>query len=147
MNLQNAVESEDVIIERAGIIPFALDEDGKVVMLFMKPSDPTYGGTEWQIAKGGIDPGEKPINAAIREGKEELGLLKNNIKKIYPALNEKNLSVFCCSIKDKNKFTKPHFETKSTKWLNWGQIYSQGRRWQIKYIAAAYRIAKKELGV
>ena len=41
-------------VNRAGVIPFYLEE-GEIKMLFMKPSDPKFGGKCFQIAKGNRD--------------------------------------------------------------------------------------------
>ena len=61
---------EVALTQKAGIIPYYIDEDGIPMMMFMVPSNPNYGGTEYQIAKGHIDKGETHYKAAIREGKE-----------------------------------------------------------------------------
>jgi 8-oxo-dGTP pyrophosphatase MutT (NUDIX family) len=50
-------------------------------MMFFIPSDPDFGGYKFQIAKGRVDR-RITSNAAIREAEEEIGLDKENIKKV-----------------------------------------------------------------
>ena len=147
MNLQQAKSTEKKErIKRAGIIPFFIKE-GKIQMLFMKPSDPEYGGSHWQIGKGGIDEGETPVKAAVREGKEELGLLRNNIDQLFSlgSFWSGYFDLFAAVVKSKKKFVKPHFETKATRWMTWGDWFVEGRREQTKLVAAAYKIIKSGL--
>ncbi len=40
------------------------------------------GPQNWQFPQGGIDPGEKPLAAALRELEEETGIKAANVKKI-----------------------------------------------------------------
>ena len=65
---------------RAGIVPYFIDNN-QIYVYLMIPSDPAYGGTEPQIAKGRVEE-EGEEEAAIREGEEELGLIRANINKI-----------------------------------------------------------------
>jgi len=131
---------------RAGMIPFII-EDGKIKMMFMKPSDSKFGGSDWQIAKGEIDSGESPVQTAYREANEELGLKKSNVENLFSigTFWSGKFHVFIVKVKDKKAFGKPHFETKATAWLNWGEWYSKGRRDQTKIVSAAYKIMKASL--
>jgi 8-oxo-dGTP pyrophosphatase MutT (NUDIX family) len=143
MMLRESYDEEKEKIVRAGLIPFILN-DGKVNMYVMKPSDPKYGGTKWQIAKGQIDPGENPQKAATREAEEELGLRKSNILELFSVGSywSNKFHVFGCIVKDPKAFGKPHYETGATAWINWQTWYSEGRREQTKMMSAAYKIAK-----
>ena len=136
-------EAKKKKIIRAGIIPFFINGK-KLEMLFMKPSDPKYGGTQWQIAKGEIDEGESPIKAAFREANEELGLLKSNVDKTFNVGNFYNnaFHLFAVTVKSKKKFAKFGEETGAVRWMNWGEIYTEGRRDQIKAASAAYKAVK-----
>jgi 8-oxo-dGTP pyrophosphatase MutT (NUDIX family) len=49
-------------------------QNGKVLLGKRKDSG------EWGLAGGGIDPGEEPLEAAIRELREEFGIVNNNLK-------------------------------------------------------------------
>ncbi len=46
--------------------------DGQGRVLLRKPTN-NFGGYAWTFAKGGPDPGEHPVDAALREVKEETG--------------------------------------------------------------------------
>jgi 8-oxo-dGTP pyrophosphatase MutT (NUDIX family) len=50
-------------------------------MMFFIPSDPDFGGYKFQIAKVELIR-RITSNAAIREAEEEIGLDKENIKKV-----------------------------------------------------------------
>lgn len=123
--------------KKAGILPYIL-VDGLPTFIFMKSSNPNFGGSAWSIAKGGIDPGETSEQAAIREGSEELGLKKENLKletlkKVFVRVIEGEKSsyiftVYTVEVKDKDDFNKPHFETKATKWMTNKEYKKVGRK-------------------
>lgn len=70
-------------VERAGLLPYRLSNNWKVEYLFMKPSDPTYGGSNFQIAKGHVDPTDASyLAAALRECEEELGVSADQFESI-----------------------------------------------------------------
>lgn len=125
-----------VEIIRAGGIPYYKSQNGLIMMLFMVPSDPNFGGDKPQIAKGLVDPGERPEDGGIREAVEELGLIKENILNSFLGFKreqetKKGLSkfyVYGMAIKDNQYFTEPHWETKETVWLSEKEISTQLRR-------------------
>lgn len=123
-------EVQDYSRPKAGIIPWYVGSDGDRRIMLMVPSDPAYGGTSWQIAKGSIDPGETAEQAARREGQEELGLRHQNIKNISRLLNQHEIQVFLAEISDPQAFDTPHYETGDTIWLKFPQEQSQIRRTQ-----------------
>jgi 8-oxo-dGTP pyrophosphatase MutT (NUDIX family) len=105
-------------IYRAAIIPYFFDQNGSVQMMFMKPSDPMFGGPDFQIAKGHVDPGEQPEAAAVREGGEELGLKPSNIKSIFHLGRFlKYTDVYCCEIGDVTDFDPYEDETGEVTWM------------------------------
>jgi 8-oxo-dGTP pyrophosphatase MutT (NUDIX family) len=121
-------------IYRAGIVPFYLD-DSEVYMLFMKPSDPKYGGVAFQIAKGKREDNETNEIAALREGFEELGLLEENIIELIDTgsfLGRTN--IFLAKVKDKNNFTDYHFETGETRWMTLSEFEQDGRNIHVPII-------------
>ncbi|HEY0111782.1 MAG TPA: NUDIX domain-containing protein [Allosphingosinicella sp.] len=62
-------------LRSAGILLYREDPDALRVLL-IRPGGPFWRGKDegaWMIPKGGIDPGETPLEAALREFEEELG--------------------------------------------------------------------------
>jgi len=127
------------ISTKAGFIPYCRDsENGKIYMLFVKSSDPAYGGSKWQISKGMVDAGEKPIDTALREAQEEMGLNKANIKngtiqlgwqgRIAGDIEEYDLAIFIGEIISKTGFGKPDFEIAGTRWMTIQEFFQEGRR-------------------
>ena len=112
---------EQTTIQKAGIIPSYKESDGNLSILLMKPSDSAYGGDKYQIAKGCIDKGESVKEAALREGEEELGLIRDNISGLFyigfDMIKEYELHAYVATVLDKKLFNKPHYETDSTKWF------------------------------
>jgi len=135
---------------KAGVIPFIRHDDGSIQMMFMSPSDPSYGGPEPQIAKGGLDAGENAKEAAIREGEEELGLQQSNVVAIYalPVVTltgfdaTYTMAVYAVEVKDQSSFGKPHYETGKIYWLTPEEFAARGRKTQKSLVAQAATIAK-----
>ena len=135
-------------INKAGVIPYIVQDDGTTLMMFMTPSNPSYGGSRPQIAKGGIDAGENAQEAAIREGEEELGLNRSNIIAIHavPPVTISGLdasysmTIFAVQVKDQESFSSPHFETGAVHWLTFDQFVRHGRKNQQPIVAAAVKI-------
>ena len=116
----------------------------------MIPSDPNYGGSSPQIAKGGVNKGEDVRSAAIREGKEELGLDPSNIKTITSVLSAPldaryRLSVFIAWIKQPAQFAKTDSETQSKRWLTLHEFVTSGRQDQLVFVQAAYNHIQKTI--
>ena len=131
--------TEKIYIYRAGVIPYVIEND-KIVMMFMKPSDPTYGGNQFQVSKGHVEPGESSVEAAIREGEEELGLFKGNI------LNIVDLGVFLgrstffiARIADADMFGDTDKETAAVKWMTLEEFEKDGRQLHVPVVKAAVR--------
>ena len=145
MKLREA--QEEKISDRAALIPYLI-EDGKIFVLFMRPSDPAYGGPLFQIAKGGIDPGEKGPQAAVREADEELGLKKDNLvpgtlKKVT-SITQKgftgNYKMHVYKVQCKSrKLGKHGFETGEVKWMEWGEFVRRMRKSQLPVVVKAYK--------
>ncbi len=131
-------------INRAGLIPYFINENKEHEMFFMKPSDPDYGGPDFQIAKGKVDPGETAKEAAIREAKEELGLFEGNIvgDVVYVDKFLVRTDIFICEIKDPELFGIPHYETGDTKWMTESEFLETGRVLHRPVVQAAMRVIK-----
>lgn len=125
-------------VDRAGVIPFYI-KDGEPLFLFMVPSNPKYGGDEFQIAKGKVEEHELPENAALREGGEELGLVESNIEQ-YTFLGKYlgRTWIYLAHIKDESLFNKPHFETGDTRWMTNKQFQEEGRKLHRIIVQEAY---------
>ena len=52
----------------------------------MRPSEPEGPGAWWQMPQGGIDEGEDPAKAALRELYEETGIRSVELDRRKPAL-------------------------------------------------------------
>jgi len=126
-------------IYRAGVIPFYIEE-GEVKMLFMKPSDPKFGGKHFQIAKGKQEDGESNEETAFREASEELGLFSGNVVERHDLGNFLGRTrVFLAEIKDPSMFGDPHFETGEVKWMSPENFNDAGRSLHRPIVKAANR--------
>lgn len=136
-------QQERKLVYRAGLIPYII-KDNAVHMLFMQPSNPEFGGTQYQIAKGKVEEGETPLNAALREAKEEIGLFVGNIirtEQVGQFMGR--TTVFVSKIKDASMFGEPSFETAGTKWMTLEDFMSEGRDLHKPVVKAAYRTILK----
>jgi 8-oxo-dGTP pyrophosphatase MutT (NUDIX family) len=134
-------------IYRAGVIPYQVT-DGKIEMMFMKPSDPKYGGKEFQIAKGRYEDGETAYNAALREASEELGLWHGNITETHDlGTFMGRTSIYLTKIRDRGMFGDPCFETGEVAWLTPEEFEAIGRDLHKPVIKAAVRLIKEKEGL
>lgn len=112
---------------KAGLIPYTIDADGNVKLLFQVSSNPKFGGAKPMISKGCIEEGEAPVVAALREAMEELGLRTSNIKNINDiwlgwqghvvlTSSSYDLAIYACEVESLSRkdFDKPSYETKYT---------------------------------
>lgn len=132
--------------QKAGVIPYFIQEDGTPVMMFMAPSNARFGGSLFQIAKGTIEPGEDIQEAAVREAEEELGLRIENITQVKSVGNTKitgldetyMLAIFVAEVKDPENFGQPHYETGKRAWFTLEEFKAQGRQNQQLLIKQAH---------
>jgi len=109
-------------------------------MLFMKPSDPKYGGDSYQVAKGKVEEGESDQEAAFREANEELGLFASNILMIEDlGVFLGRTTVFIAKIADPEMFGEPHYETGSVNWMTPTEFQTEGRELHRPMVKAAVR--------
>jgi 8-oxo-dGTP pyrophosphatase MutT (NUDIX family) len=138
------------IAVKAGIIPFYRRPDGSVIMNFMVSSDARYGGAAPQLSKGNIDPGESVIDAAFREGYEELGLLESNVvanslRTVREGLFELkstsyDMTIFLVEVIDAGAFADPHYETAYTVWFTREQFAKYGRKQHREIVDMAFNL-------
>lgn len=131
-------------IRKAGIIPFIRTEKG-IEMLFVRSSDPDFGGPDPMIAKGHVDKGETPEQAAIREGGEEAGLKQSNFagrpflvqdQEIRGMTSTYLMRILAVEVKSKDDFGPFHYETAETMWMTGEEYEHRGRRSQLGFVQA-----------
>lgn len=138
---------EKKLVFRAGTIPYVV-EDGVVKMLFMRPSDPEYGGDMMQLAKGKIEEGETAQQAALREAKEEIGLFIGNVIKTEEVgVFMGRTTVFVTKVKNSTMFGEPSFETSAVQWMTLDEFMTEGRELHRPVIQAAYRTIQRLEGL
>jgi len=122
---------------KAGLIPYIVDTDGQIKMLFMVASDPKFGGSKPMISKGTIEDGETAEHAAVREAIEELGLKPENIKgnlikvfedKVTLRSSNYELTIYGVEVHNKTNFDKWDYETLFATWLSQTRFDEIGRR-------------------
>lgn len=119
---------------RAGLIPWR-EVNGSVLFFVRKSSDPKFGGPDWQIAKGVIDPGETAKEAALREGHEELGVTLESIDlttlvqlpTIRMTKYQYTVESYSVCVTDLTKLVDPHYETGDTTWMEYDVFLRIGR--------------------
>ena len=128
-------------IERAGLVPCYINDDGELEMMFMKPSDPTYGGSDYQIAKGKIEVGESEMETAIREAREELGLKLDNISHTFYCGKFLGRTYIFASIVNSKENFDPFMEdeTESVTWMTMEQFAKEGRDIHIDVVACVVK--------
>ena len=115
-------------IKRSGLIPFVV-EDGEIKMMFMVPSNPAFGGNQFQIAKGRLEPDLTPLANAIKEATEELGLKEPNMvgEPFHVGDFMRGIAIFAVEVKDKNDFGPFTYETGKVGWLSKDEFVKVGR--------------------
>jgi len=107
--------------EKGGILPFYIS-NGNIEIMLIKPSNPAYGGSDYQMAKGRQDTGENIETTAKREGKEELGLKFSNVEDFFfvdsDIIKDYKLTIYAVKVKNKDDFNKTDKEIKTRSWLN-----------------------------
>ncbi|MFI7672920.1 NUDIX hydrolase [Actinophytocola sp. NPDC049390] len=64
---------------RSAVRLVVLDERGQVLLFHTRSPDYPELGTWWELPGGGIDPGESYVEAAVRELREETGLVADTV--------------------------------------------------------------------
>lgn len=126
-------------VPRAGFIPYYRKDD-QLYMMFMLPSDSKYGGSKFQIAKGKVEDGETPEEAAIREAGEELGLRKNNLISVYHLGKFLGYTdVYFGEVKNMEDFDETTYETAETTWMTPAEFLKSGRSIHIPIVKSMLR--------
>lgn len=69
MTLEEALANKDLLTYRQGAIGLVFNSENQILIAQMLP----YKEDQWRFPGGGIDKGEKPADALIREFSEEMG--------------------------------------------------------------------------
>lgn len=129
---------EKKLVFRAGTIPYYI-ENGVVQMMFMRPSNPEFGGDEFQLAKGRVEENESTRDAALREAKEELGLFLGNVSAVEEVgLFMGRTTVYVAKVIDKEMFGEPSFETDGVAWMTLEEFERSGRPLHRPVVRSAY---------
>ena len=81
----------------------------------------------WELPGGKVDPGEQPVNAAIRECFEETGVRCRNLQPLvvyYPGLdnfNNRTTLFYSTEIDDSTKFIGDEKEVAEISWISLGE--------------------------
>ena len=127
------------LVYRSGAIPYFNDR-GTIKMMFMRPSDTEFGGSEFQLAKGKVEDGEDFQVAGLREAREELGLLRGNIAHVEPlGTFLGRTTVYAVEVYDMEMFGEPGVETSEVGWLSMEEFELVGRPLHKPLVRAAYQ--------
>jgi len=145
MRLTQYLTEKELTDQKAGVIVYYGNE-----VLLIKPSDPEFGGLDFQLPKGRIDPGESIERTAMREAEEELGLKKSNIKKLFKIkpykilglTREYTLTLYGVEVKGKEGFGPSDFEISEKKWFPKDKAVSIIRKSQRKMFINALKKIK-----
>ena len=128
---------------RAGMIPYTRNQRGELIYRMMVASDPIYGGPKPMISKGKIEDGEEPLETALREAKEELGLYEHNLKgepkkvadeRVRLRSGTYHLTVYAVEINNRLDFGPWEEETAYTEWMTLAEFKEHGRKDHYKYL-------------
>lgn len=142
-NKNDSLNNDVPVRVKAGGIPYFIEKDRTVSVRLMVPSNPKFGGTQPQIAKGNV---EHNINSAFvnkdvalwfsafKEMNEEVGLPYDNIEDYWYYSKLQNIHVFGVKVRSKTMFVKPHYESAYALWLTKEEVSAMARDWQRKFI-------------
>lgn len=99
----------------------------KLLLRLMVPSDPRYGGSSPQLAKGRLD-GKSALQTAREEATEELGAIPSLMEEgeffgryIIAGMDARyNMDVYLFHYRDATRWQKPHYETGRTVDIGYG---------------------------
>lgn len=100
VTVQNGTSYREIVEHNGGAVLAALTGEGKLVMVrqFRKPAERVM----LEVPAGKIDAGETPMQAAVRELKEETGYTAGNVKHLlsfYPSVgySQEQLHLYLCT--------------------------------------------------
>ena len=100
VTVQGGTSYREIVEHNGGAVMAALTEDKTLVMVrqYRKPADKVM----LEVPAGKIDPGEMPLEAAVRELKEETGYTASKVEfltEFYPSVgySEERLYLYLCT--------------------------------------------------
>jgi 8-oxo-dGTP pyrophosphatase MutT (NUDIX family) len=126
---------------KAGCIPY-IKENGSVKMLFIISSNANFGGIDPAIIKGNRDDDESPLETALREMKEEVGIHAKDIVKtdeifdgkISGLVSSYRFIVYGCLLKQAPELKIDTFEIAEAVWLTLDEFRQRGRKSHLKIV-------------
>lgn len=126
------------IINRAGMIPYFIDDEGTIHMMFMVPTKNDWIESVPQVSKGRIEPGEILLKAAIREATEELGLKPSNLSRIETIGQYSTIMFYIGQVNDPDDFGDfDPIETERVVWMTQDEFKQTGRELHVPVVDAA----------
>lgn len=128
-------------VYRAGMVPYYITDDEQVLMMFMKPTQTEWSGDKFQLAKGRCDEGEYHGDTAVREAKEELGLLESNMvdDPYHVGQYMGRTDVWIVLIDDPELFGEASDETAEVRWMSISEFLEDGRDLHRPVVFECYR--------
>lgn len=128
------------VVNRAGLVPFFWNETKQQYeMMFMKPSNPLYGGPDFQISKGKIEDDETPEETAVREAEEELGLPRGLILAVYDCgVWLGRTQFFTAVVSSKDSYLPRDNETGEVDWMTLDEFRATGRDIHVAVVEAMH---------
>lgn len=118
----------------AGVIPYRVDVSGKLLYLVLHSASVRNPRARWEFPKGGIEIGESPKQAALREFGEETGIsewqlregFERSISYTYVRKSRKilkSVTYFMVEVKtDRLHKSVEHMEDTTGHWYHWGSL-------------------------
>jgi 8-oxo-dGTP pyrophosphatase MutT (NUDIX family) len=118
----------------AGVIPYRIDPSGVTYYLILHSASVRNPRARWEFPKGGIERGETPRQAALREFGEETGItdwrlhegFEKSISYTYVRKGRKiikSVTYFMVEVKtDRLHKSVEHMEDTAGTWYHWGSL-------------------------
>lgn len=106
------------------------NDGGIIEVLFIHKNRPAWQAGRLNLPGGGIEPGETPEEAAVRELQEEAGLEHKFYPRYCGKMEDRQFTIHIVEVVLENPFAelkaRPE-ETERCEWLAWGDAKEDGR--------------------